>query len=76
MVSQKTLLIHGYRSTHNIWDEWEDKLGQVGIYTRAITFPRNDECGSAADHAIQLNQIVRDFKTESRTEKINIVAHS
>ena len=20
------LLIHGYRSTHNVWDEWEDKL--------------------------------------------------
>ena len=50
------LLIHGYRSTHNVWDEWEDKLEEVGIHTKAITFPRNDECGSADDHAIQLNQ--------------------
>src|ERR671910_1938333 len=55
------LLIHGYRSTHNVWDEWEDRLRDEGIYTKAITFPRNDECGSAADHATQLNQIVRDF---------------
>jgi pimeloyl-ACP methyl ester carboxylesterase len=70
------LLIHGYRSTHNVWDEWEDKLGQVGIYTKAVTFPRNDECGSAIDHAIQLNKIVRDFKEEAGAEKINIVTHS
>jgi pimeloyl-ACP methyl ester carboxylesterase len=70
------LLVHGYRSTHDVWDEWEDKLRDEGIYTKAITFPRNDECGSAADHAIQLNQIVRDFKEEARAEKINIVTHS
>src|SRR5215207_4731286 len=70
------LLIHGYRSTHNVWDEWEDNLRDEGIYTKAITFPRNDECGSAMDHAIQLNQIVRDFREEARAEKINIVTHS
>jgi pimeloyl-ACP methyl ester carboxylesterase len=70
------LLIHGYRSTHNVWDEWEERLGQVGIYTKAVTFPRNDECGNATDHAIQLNKIVRDFKREARAEKINIVTHS
>lgn len=70
------LLIHGYRSTHNVWDEWEDKLEEVGIHTKAVTFPRNDECGSADDHAIQLNKIVRDFKREARAEKINIVTHS
>jgi triacylglycerol lipase len=70
------LLIHGYRSTHNVWDEWEDKLREVGIYTKAITFPRNDKCGSAMDHAIQLNQLVKDFIEESRAEKINIVTHS
>jgi pimeloyl-ACP methyl ester carboxylesterase len=70
------LLIHGYRSTHNVWDEWEDKLGQAGVYTKAVTFPRNDECGNATDHAIQLNKIVRDFKREARAEKINIVTHS
>jgi pimeloyl-ACP methyl ester carboxylesterase len=70
------LLIHGYRSTHNVWDEWEEKLGQVGISTKAVTFPRNDECGNATDHAIQLNEIVRDFKREARADKINIVTHS
>jgi pimeloyl-ACP methyl ester carboxylesterase len=70
------LLIHGYRSTHNVWDEWEEKLGQIGISTKAVTFPRNDECGNATDHAIQLNKIIRDFKRETRTEKINIVTHS
>src|SRR5215204_6108795 len=56
------LLIHGYRSTLNVWDEWEDKLGQAGVYAKAVTFPRNDECGNATDYAIQLNKIVRDFK--------------
>jgi pimeloyl-ACP methyl ester carboxylesterase len=70
------LLIHGYRSSHNVWDEWEHKLREVGIYTKAVTFPRNDECGSAIDHATQLNQIVRNFKQEARSEKINIVTHS
>jgi pimeloyl-ACP methyl ester carboxylesterase len=70
------LLIHGYRSTHNVWDEWEDKLGEAGIYAKGITFPRNDECGSAMDHATQLNRLVRNFKDETRAEKINIVAHS
>ena len=70
------LLIHGYRSTHNVWDEWEDKLRDIGIYTKAVTFPRNDECGSATDHATQLNKIVRDFKREAGVEKINIVTHS
>ena len=70
------LLIHGYRSTHNVWDEWEEMLGQIGISTKAVTFPRNDECGNATDHAIQLNKIVRDFKRETGAEKINIVTHS
>ena len=77
------LLIHGYRSTHTVWDEWVDQLGNYGIEARAVTFeddPTNavneDECGSAQDHAAQLNQLVRNFKEESGSDKINIVTHS
>jgi|SRR5215216_127393 len=77
------LLIHGYRSTHNVWDGWVDRLGNYGIEAKAVSFQDNpttavneDECGSAEDHAAQLNQLVRNFKEESGSEKINIVTHS
>jgi pimeloyl-ACP methyl ester carboxylesterase len=77
------LLIHGYRSTHTVWDEWVNMLGDYGIEAKAVTFEDDptsavdeDECGSAEDHAAQLNQLVRNFKEESGSEKINIVTHS
>jgi pimeloyl-ACP methyl ester carboxylesterase len=77
------LLIHGYRSTHEVWNGWVDRLGDYGIEAKAITFEddtttaiNEDECGSAKDHAAQLNQLVRNFKEETRSEKINIVTHS
>lgn len=78
------LLIHGYRSTHNVWEEWVDWLGNYGIEAKAVSFEddptttavNEDECGSAEDNAAQLNQLVRNFKEESGSEKINIVTHS
>lgn len=77
------LLIHGYRSTHQVWDGWVDRLENFGIQTKAVSFEddpttsiNEDECGSAEDHSAQLNQIVSDFKEESESEKINIVTHS
>ncbi len=36
----------------------------------------NDSCGSAKDHAKELIKIVNDFKTDTGSPKINIVAHS
>ena len=77
------LLIHGYRSTHNVWDGWVDQLETVGIQAKAVSFEddpttvvNEDECGSAEDHANQLVQLVAAFKQETGSDKINIVTHS
>ena len=77
------LLIHGYRSTHNVWDGWVNQLDDLGIQAKAVSFEddpttvvNEDECGSAEDHANQLTQIVVDFKEETGFDKINIITHS
>jgi pimeloyl-ACP methyl ester carboxylesterase len=77
------LLIHGYASGAWVWNIWKDQLKYDGIVADAVTFnddPRTlideDECGSAKNHAIELNQIVENFKVQTRAEKINIVTHS
>ena len=77
------LLIHGYASDASVWETWEQLLSNDDIIFRAVTFaddPRTfvneDKCGTAVDHANELNQIVEDFKTDTGSEKINIVAHS
>jgi pimeloyl-ACP methyl ester carboxylesterase len=77
------LLIHGYRSTSNVWDEWVGQLEDLGIHVKAVSFEddpttavNEDECGSAEDHAAQLNQWVSNFKEETGSEKVNIVTHS
>ena len=70
------LLIHGYIENSDVWNDWVEKLKSDGIQPKAVTFSVNDECGSAKDHGIELNQIVKDFKKETGEEKINIVAHS
>jgi len=77
------LLIHGYASDASVWETWEDLLGNDNIIAQAVTFTDDpmtpideDACGSAAAHASELNQIVEDFKTNTESEKINIVAHS
>jgi pimeloyl-ACP methyl ester carboxylesterase len=77
------LLIHGYASDASVWETWEDLLENDDIVAHAITFTddpttfvNEDQCGSAASHAIELNQIIEDFKTNTGSEKINIVAHS
>jgi pimeloyl-ACP methyl ester carboxylesterase len=77
------LLIHGYFSNASVWQTWEQLLRNDGIIARAVTFaddPRTfvdeDACGSAAAHASELDQIIEEFKMDTRSEKINIVAHS
>jgi uncharacterized alpha/beta hydrolase family protein len=50
------LLIHGYASDASIWSKWEDLLKKDGIIFYPITFYKSDDkCGSAADHAKELN---------------------
>ena len=53
-----------------------DLLKNEGINASPVTFNQVDECGSADEHAIELNQIVQDFRTKTGAEKMNIVAHS
>ncbi|MGD1837449.1 MAG: esterase/lipase family protein [Nitrososphaeraceae archaeon] len=63
------LLIHGYNSNSLVWTEMLDLLEADGIYSKAVTFPIDDVCGSSASHADQLIQIVDDFKSESNSDK-------
>jgi pimeloyl-ACP methyl ester carboxylesterase len=77
------LLIHGYFSDASVWQTWEELLRNDGIIARAVTFaddPRTfvdeDACGSATAHASELDQIIEQFKSDTGSEKINIVAHS
>jgi len=70
------LLIHGYASDTSIWNEWKSFLDRDHIPNKLVTFANNDPCGSAKDHAKELNKIVNDFKLETGSSKINIVAHS
>jgi pimeloyl-ACP methyl ester carboxylesterase len=62
-----TLLIHGWNSDATVWSDWIDELNNTGIYAEAVTFgdndPEYDACGSSADHATDLDQIVEDFKS-------------
>ena len=70
------LLIHGYNSWPDVWyDEWLPELQDDGIRAEAVRFPIDDECGSSQSHAQQLETIVENFKAETGSDKINIVAH-
>ena len=74
------ILIHGYASDSSVWAEWENLLENDDIPYLAVTFDNedgySDSCGSSLDHANELNQMVEDFKAETDSPKINIVAHS
>jgi triacylglycerol lipase len=74
------LLIHGYLSDASVWSKWEDLLKKDGIIFYPITYKSDDRCGSAAEHAKELNmqvqQILKDTEKNGFTKKINIVGHS
>jgi pimeloyl-ACP methyl ester carboxylesterase len=77
------LLIHGYVSDASVWETWEQLLRNDDIIVHSVafaddptTFVDEDQCGTAEAHASELNQIVEDFKIDTGSEKINIVAHS
>jgi triacylglycerol esterase/lipase EstA (alpha/beta hydrolase family) len=74
------LLIHGYASDASAWSKWEDLLKKDGITFYPITFYKSDDkCGSAADHAKELNlqvqQILNNMPASS-PKQVNIVGHS
>jgi uncharacterized alpha/beta hydrolase family protein len=75
------LLIHGYASDASVWTKWEDLLKKDGIPFYPITFYKSDDkCGSAADHAKELNtqvqQILKNMTAGSSPKRVNIVGHS
>jgi uncharacterized alpha/beta hydrolase family protein len=74
------LLIHGYASDASVWSKWEELLKKDGITYYPITFYKSDDkCGSAADHAKELNLQVQQIlgnMTGSTPKQVNIVGHS
>jgi uncharacterized alpha/beta hydrolase family protein len=71
------LLVHGYAEDAAVWKKWEDMLRKDGIQFFTVTFKDSDDkCGSAKQHAIELEKMVQDIKEQSGGQKINIVGHS
>jgi len=71
------LLVHGYAEDAAVWKKWEDMLKKDGIQFFTVTFKDSDDkCGSAKQHAIELEKMVQDIKEQSGAQKINIVGHS
>jgi pimeloyl-ACP methyl ester carboxylesterase len=69
------ILIHGYRQDASSWNLWEELLEKNNIPYNKATF-ENGMCGSSADHARELIQIVEKVKQETNSEKVNIVGFS
>jgi uncharacterized alpha/beta hydrolase family protein len=71
------LLVHGYAEDAAVWKKWEDMLRKDGIQFFTVTFKDSDDkCGSAKQHATELEKMVQDVKEQSGSQKINIVGHS
>jgi hypothetical protein len=64
------LLVHGYVWDATIWKKWEDMLRKDGIQFFSVTFKdSNDKCGSAEQHARELEKIVQDIKEQSGAQR-------
>jgi uncharacterized alpha/beta hydrolase family protein len=71
------LLIHGYAEDAAVWKKWDDMLRKDGIQFFTVTFKDSDDkCGSAKQHAIELEKMVQDIKEQSGAQKLNIVGYS
>ena len=70
-------LVHGYLENAPIWKTWEEMLtnDQIPFYT--ITFQESDDrCGSAIDHASELNNKVLGILNNTDYKHVNIVGLS
>ena len=75
--SLPVILVHGWDEGSTIWLQWERLLTQDRIPFCTVTFHQSDDmCGSAADHAKELPQIVQEVKTMTGQNQVNIVGHS
>jgi uncharacterized alpha/beta hydrolase family protein len=71
------LLIHGYLADASTWKIWEDLLKKDGIQYFPITFYKSDDkCGTAADHAKELDTQIRQIQNKTGSKQVNIVGHS
>jgi uncharacterized alpha/beta hydrolase family protein len=71
------LLVHGYAEDAAVWKKWEDMLRKDGIRFFTVTFKDSDDkCGSAKQHAIELEKMVQNIKEQSGAQKLNIVGYS
>lgn len=71
------LLIHGYLSDASIWNKWQDLLRKDSIPAYPITFQQSDDkCGSAVAHAKELSKRIREIRSETGQNQVNIVGHS
>src|ERR671911_1860023 len=72
------LLIHGHMEDATVWNKWVDLLKNDGISAvYPITFKQSDdECGSSAEHAKELSNIIGQIKKETGQNKVNIIGHS
>jgi pimeloyl-ACP methyl ester carboxylesterase len=70
------ILIHGYKEDSTVWSAWESSLKHDDIPYCTTFFPSDDKCGSANDHAQDLNQIVQRVKILTHQNEVNIVGHS
>jgi hypothetical protein len=76
------LLIHGWNEGSGgslliHFDEWKQRLNQEKIPFCIVTFVQsNDACGSSADHAKELAQIVQNIISETGQNQVNIVGFS
>ena len=61
-----------------VWNKWIDLLKKDGLSAvYPITFKESDDkCGSAAEHAKELSNIIGQIKDETGQNKVNIVGHS
>ena len=76
------LLIHGWNEGEGgflpiHFDVWQQRLNQDKIPFCIISFEQSsDACGSSADHANELAQIVQNIKSETGQNQVNIVGYS
>lgn len=64
------ILVHGYSENASIWNSWVSWMHQDHINNvQTVTFPHNDQCGTASEHAMELKKIIG-----NRT--VDVVAHS
>lgn len=71
------LLIHGYSQDSTVWDKWVQWLRNdnfSNVYP--ITFERDDECGSAKQHAAELADTIDRILVDTGHNQVNIVGHS